>query len=76
MIILAWTIERMSVLWDEEGAHEVLIQGAGSLLTASLAFSVDERRFHRRYRISLPRIVAGGFSRHHCYWKLQRISTV
>ena len=23
LIILSWTIERMSILWDEEGAHEV-----------------------------------------------------
>jgi 7 transmembrane helices usually fused to an inactive transglutaminase/Inactive transglutaminase fused to 7 transmembrane helices len=38
MIILSWTIERMSILWDEEGAHEVMIQGGGSLLTASLAY--------------------------------------
>lgn len=38
MIILSWTIERMSILWDEEGGHEVMIQGGGSLLTASLAF--------------------------------------
>ena len=28
----------MSILWDEEGPHEVFIQGGGSLLTASLAF--------------------------------------
>jgi hypothetical protein len=38
MIILSWTIERMSVLWEEEGPREVLIQGGGSLLTASLAY--------------------------------------
>ncbi|MBS9402571.1 UUP1 family membrane protein [Halomonas sp. TRM85114] len=38
MIILAWTIERMSILWEEEGPKEVLIQGGGSLLTAVLAF--------------------------------------
>jgi len=38
MIILSWTIERMSILWDEEGGHEVLIQGSGSLLTASIAY--------------------------------------
>lgn len=38
MIILAWTIERMSVLWEEEGAHQVLIQGGGSLIVAILAF--------------------------------------
>jgi len=40
MIILSWTIERMSVLWEEEGPREVLIQGGGSLLTASLAYLV------------------------------------
>lgn len=38
MIILAWTIERMSILWEEEGPKQVLIQGGGSLLTAVLAF--------------------------------------
>jgi hypothetical protein len=40
MIILSWTIERMSVLWEEDGPREVLIQGSGSLLTASLAYLV------------------------------------
>lgn len=38
MIILAWTVERMSVLWEEEGAREVMIQGGGSLATAVLAY--------------------------------------
>jgi hypothetical protein len=38
MIILSWTIERMSILWEEEGPKEVLIQGGGSMLTAVLAY--------------------------------------
>ena len=38
MIILSWTIERMSILWEEEGPKEVLIQGGGSLLTAIVAY--------------------------------------
>ncbi|WP_221796801.1 inactive transglutaminase family protein [Oceanobacter mangrovi] len=38
MIILSWTIERMSILWEEEGPREVVKQGGGSLLTAVLAF--------------------------------------
>ena len=38
MVILAWTIERMSILWEEEGGREVLIQGGGSLLTAVFAY--------------------------------------
>lgn len=40
MIIIAWTIERMSVLWEEEGAREVMIQGGGALLTAIVAHLV------------------------------------
>lgn len=38
MIILSWTIERMSILWEEEGPREVLIQGGGSLITAIIAY--------------------------------------
>lgn len=38
MIILAWTVERMSILWEEEGWHEVAVQGMGSLITAVAAY--------------------------------------
>ena len=38
MIILSWTIERMSILWEEEGWREVAIQGSGSLITAVAAY--------------------------------------
>ncbi|GEM74932.1 inactive transglutaminase family protein [Vibrio sagamiensis] len=38
MIILSWTIERMSILWEEEGAKEVALQGGGSLLTSILVY--------------------------------------
>lgn len=38
MIIIAWTIERMSILWEEEGAKEVLVQGGGSLIVAIIAY--------------------------------------
>lgn len=38
MIILSWTIERMSILWEEEGPKEVVLQGGGSLLTAVLVY--------------------------------------
>ncbi len=40
MIILAWTIERMSILWEEEGPKEVLTQGGGSLMVALFAYLV------------------------------------
>lgn len=38
MIIIAWTIERMSILWEEEGPKEVMVQGGGSLLVAVMAY--------------------------------------
>ena len=38
MVIIAMTIERMSVVWEERGALEALHQGFGSLLVASLSY--------------------------------------
>ena len=38
MIILAWTIERMSITWEENGPKEVLAQVGGSLLVATIAY--------------------------------------
>ncbi|PFG53771.1 uncharacterized protein with transglutaminase domain [Marinobacter sp. LV10R520-4] len=38
MVIIAWTIERMSILWEEEGAREVMRQGSGSLFVAICAY--------------------------------------
>ena len=38
MIILSWTIERMSILWEEEGYKEVLKQGGGSRFVAVCAY--------------------------------------
>jgi len=38
MIILAWTIERMSIIWEEDGPYEVYTQGGGSLLVAIVAY--------------------------------------
>ncbi|WP_394131761.1 UUP1 family membrane protein [Shewanella maritima] len=38
MIILAWTIERMSILWEEEGPRSVFVAGGGSLFVATLAY--------------------------------------
>lgn len=38
MVIIAMTIERMSLVWEEIGPSEALKQGFGSLLIASLAY--------------------------------------
>ena len=40
MVILAMTIERMSIIWEENGAREALLQGIGSLFVACLGYVV------------------------------------
>lgn len=40
MVVMAWTIERMSILWDEEGPADALRQAGGSLLAAILAYLI------------------------------------
>jgi hypothetical protein len=55
-IILAWTIERMSILWEEQGAHEVLMQGGGSLLVAVLAYLVMSNRLVEHLTFNFPEL--------------------
>lgn len=38
MVILAMTVERMSVVWEESGARDAIQQGFGSLAVAVLAY--------------------------------------
>jgi uncharacterized membrane protein len=38
MIIIAWSIERMSLIWEEEGKRSAIIQVVGSLVVAVLAY--------------------------------------
>ncbi len=40
MVIIAMTIERMSLVWEEHGPSEALQQCAGSLLVASFSFLI------------------------------------
>ncbi|MCG6898674.1 MAG: inactive transglutaminase family protein [Gammaproteobacteria bacterium] len=40
MVILAMTIERMSITWEENGARDAILQGLGSLLVASIGYVV------------------------------------
>lgn len=56
MIILAWTIERMSIIWEEEGPKEVLIQGGGSLLVAVLAFLLMDLAIVRHLAFNFPEL--------------------
>ncbi|MFL1467467.1 inactive transglutaminase family protein [Marinobacter sp. HN1S83] len=56
MVIIAWTIERMSILWEEEGAHEVFVQGAGSLFVAVCAFLVMDAPLSRHLTFNFPEL--------------------
>ena len=40
MVIIAMVIERMSIVWEERGPHEALIEAAGTAVIASLAFYI------------------------------------
>ncbi len=56
MIILAWTIERMSIIWEEEGPREVLIQGSGSLIVAVTAYLLMTQPMSRHLAFNFPEI--------------------
>ena len=49
MVIMAWTIERMSILWEEEGGKEVLVQGGGSLIVAVVAYLMMDNSLIRHW---------------------------
>jgi hypothetical protein len=40
MVIIAMTIERMSIVWEERGASEAMQEGVGSLIVAAIAYLV------------------------------------
>ncbi len=40
MVILTMVIERMSIIWEERGPQDALLEGAGSALVAGLAYLV------------------------------------
>jgi|SRR5690625_193748 len=56
MIILAWTIERMSILWEEDGAREVFIQLAGTLLVASGAYALMTNHYIEHWTFNFPEL--------------------
>ncbi|WHI50377.1 7TM domain-containing protein [Microbulbifer sp. MLAF003] len=57
MIILAWTIERMSIVWEEDGPYEVIVQAGGSLLVAVLAWWVMTNRYVEHWTFNFPELL-------------------
>ncbi|MCY4040191.1 MAG: UUP1 family membrane protein [Gammaproteobacteria bacterium] len=56
MVILAWTVERMSILWEEEGAGEAMIQGTGSLVVAVCAYGMMSLEIVRHLAFNFPEL--------------------
>jgi len=59
MVILAWTIERMSITWEEEGPREVAIQGGGSLLVAVCAYFAMTNKLVEHLTFNFPELLLG-----------------
>ena len=57
MIITSWSIERMCVLWEEEGGKDVLIQGSGSLFTACIVYILMKNQFLGNIAYSFPELL-------------------
>lgn len=57
MIILAWTIERMSILWEEEGPKDVFIEGFGSLLVATMSYLLMSNAHVEHLTFNFPELL-------------------
>ncbi|WBA86757.1 7TM domain-containing protein [Endozoicomonas sp. GU-1] len=57
MIILAWTIERMSILWEEEGPGDVVKEGGGSLLVATLSYLLMSNPIVEQLTFNFPELM-------------------
>jgi len=57
MIILAWTIERMSIIWEEDGPKEVIMQGCGSLFVALLAYAAMTNTIVKHITFNFPEML-------------------
>ena len=47
----------MSILWEEEGGHEVLVQGGGSLIVAVLAYMVMANPYVEHLTFNFPELL-------------------
>lgn len=57
MIIISWTIERMSILWEEEGPADVFKQGGGSLFAASIIYFAMSNSYIGHLTYSFPELL-------------------
>jgi len=57
MVIIAMTIERMSVVWEERGAGDAMRAGAGSMIVATIAYLVMGMPWLEHLIITFPELL-------------------
>jgi hypothetical protein len=57
MIVVAWTIEHMSILWEDDGPIEVVIQTTGSLMVASGCYLLMTSRYVEHWMFNFPELI-------------------
>jgi hypothetical protein len=57
MVILAMTIERMSVVWEERGSKEAIQQGLGSLVVAAACYAIMDLDFVKHLVFVFPEVL-------------------
>lgn len=57
IIVLAMTVERMSVVWEESGPGDALKQGVGSLLVAIMAYGLMTRPWLQHAMFIYPELL-------------------
>jgi len=57
MIILAWTLERMSLIWEEEGKRSAIMQVGGSLIVAVIAYRFMSLRQVQYWAFYFPELL-------------------
>jgi hypothetical protein len=57
MVIISMTIERMSVMWEEQGAGDAIKAGIGSLVVATIAYLAMEMRWLEHLIFTFPELL-------------------
>ena len=57
MIIIAWTIEHMSILWEDDGPVEVFIQTLGSLVVAVMCYAAITNHYIEHWMFNFPELL-------------------
>ena len=57
MIIISWTIERTSIMWEEHGGQEVMEKMGGSLLISIIVYFVMTNNFIKYITFTFPEVM-------------------